>query len=92
MVQGADLSLGGVPPSGQAYQPLQNGEFRVICAPQNDWNEPGQPDYIGDRSCLLTGQGSDPPLPYPFLSCRFPAQQGLAILRFDGPPMNGVGR
>jgi hypothetical protein len=85
-VQGPDFSLSGIPPSGQAYQPQQRGEFIVVFAPRVTGPSQGMLT-IGDRSYPLTGAGVDPPLPKPFLTIDLPqvasAQQGVAIIRFD---------
>jgi hypothetical protein len=87
-VQGADFSLVGVPPSGQAYSPQQSGEFAVVFSPHAATQSQGTLVF-GDRKYPLTGAGTDPPLPKPFLTVDLQqvasAQQGTVIIRFDTP-------
>ena len=85
-VQGADFSLAGAPPSSQAYAPQQSGEFIVVFSPRAVGSSQGTLQF-GDRTYPLTGIGTDPPLPKPFLTVDLQqvasAQQGTIIIRFD---------
>jgi hypothetical protein len=85
-VQGADFTLAGTPPSGQAYVPQQRGEFMVVFAPRSTGLSQGTLT-VGDRTYPLSGTSIDPLLPKPFLTIDLPqvasAQQGVAIIRFD---------
>jgi hypothetical protein len=85
-VQGPDFALAGIPPSGQAYQPQQTGEFTVVFTPRATGLSQGTLTF-GDRAFALTGAGTDPPLPKPFLAIDLPqvasARQGLAVILFD---------
>ena len=94
-VSGADFSLAGAPPSGQAYAPLGSGSFTVVFTPQTAGASKGTLT-VGDRTYALTGIGSDPPLPKPFLTIDLKQiasrQQGMAIIRFDTPAkVSGTG-
>jgi hypothetical protein len=87
-VQGADFSLFGLPPSGEAYTAHQGGTFAVIFTPRATGPSQGKLVF-GDRTYTLTGAGADPPLPKPFLTIDLKqvasAQQGTVIIRFDMP-------
>src|ERR1019366_8688985 len=66
-VQGADFALLAAPPSGQALQTGQGGEFTVLFTPHTNGLLQGSLT-IGDRSYPLLGTGVDPPLPKPTVS------------------------
>jgi hypothetical protein len=87
-VQGADFSLAGIPPSGQAYLPQQGGNFTVVFTPRAIGSSQGTLVF-GDRSYALTGIGAGPPLPKPFLTVDLKqvasGQQGTVVIRFDTP-------
>jgi hypothetical protein len=95
-VMGADFALLAAPPSGQALQPRQGGEFTLVFTPQATGVRQGSLT-IGDRSYPLLGTGVDPPLPKPAISLDLKqaasAQQGTLIVRFDGPAQtSGTGK
>jgi hypothetical protein len=86
--QGADFALVGIPPSGQALQPGQGGEFSIEFTPRLSGALQGTLT-LGDRTYPLLGTGTDPPLPKPAVSLDLnpvaSAQQGRLIVRFDAP-------
>ena len=87
-VQGADFALLAAPPSGQALQTGQGGEFTVLFTPHTNGLLQGSLT-IGDRSYPLLGTGVDPPLPKPTVSIDLDQaasdQQPSLIVRFDAP-------
>jgi hypothetical protein len=87
-VRGADFTLLGTAPSGQALGPRQGGEFTIVFTPHATGALQGSLT-LGDRSYPVLGTGTDPPLPKPTvlldLNQAASAQQGALIVRFDAP-------